>query len=101
MIFQSLEDDLTGPGQFRLMTSWNRLSLQDDFRQLVIHSSFQIQQDDFVLAGPGQLQLVISRNWLGPGKTSSVISLFPVTSSAISPFSVNLPEFLGWEECGG
>ncbi len=33
-----------------------------------------------------------SRNWLGPGKSSSVIS----------PFSVShLPEFLGWEECNG
>jgi hypothetical protein len=47
-------------------------------------------EDD--LAGLGQFRLRTSRNWLGPGKSSSVIS----------PFSAShLPEFLGWEECSG
>ncbi len=47
-------------------------------------------EDD--LPGPGQFRLRTSRNGLGPGKSSSVIS----------PFSVShLPEFLDWEECSG
>jgi hypothetical protein len=47
-------------------------------------------EDD--LPGLGQFRLRTSRNWLGPGKSSSVIS----------PFSVShLPEFLGWEESSG
>ncbi len=36
-----------------------------------------------------------SRNWLGPSKSSSRISPFSVSNLR------NLPEFLGWEECGG
>jgi hypothetical protein len=44
------------------------------------------------LQGLSQFRLRTSRNWLGPGKSSSVISLFSVS---------HLPEFLGWEECSG
>jgi hypothetical protein len=47
-------------------------------------------EDD--LPGLGQFRLRTSRNWLGPGKSSSVISPFLVS---------HLPEFRGWEECGG
>ncbi len=44
------------------------------------------------LPGLGQFRPLTSRNWLGRGKSSSVIS----------PFSAShLPEFLGWEECSG
>ncbi len=82
------EDDLPGPGEFRLTTSRNRLSPVDDFRQLVSSNPLfrfskmtfwrhQIMEDD--LAGPGRFQLVVSRNWLGTGKSSFVISLFPVS----------------------
>jgi hypothetical protein len=39
-IFQFPEDDLPGPGQFRLMTSRNHLSPEDDFRQLVSSNPF-------------------------------------------------------------
>ena len=39
-IFQSPEDDLPGPGQFRLTTSRNRLSPEDDFRQLASSNPF-------------------------------------------------------------
>ncbi len=71
---------LMGPGQFRLSTSLNCLSLEDDFRQLVSSNplfrfskmTFRchlITDDD--LPGPGWLRLVISRNWLGPSKSSS------------------------------
>jgi hypothetical protein len=50
----------------------------------------QITEDD--LLGAGQFWLVVSRNWLGSGQSSSVISLFLVS---------HFQEFLGWEECCG
>jgi hypothetical protein len=61
----------------------------------------KITEDD--LPGPGQFRLVVSRNLLGPGKSSSVnFAVAGKSSSAISPFSVShLTEYLGWEECGG
>ncbi len=68
-------------GQFRLMTSRNGLSPEDDYRQLVslkplfrfskmAFRRHQITEDD--LPGSGWFRLVVSRNWL-----ASVISLFP------------------------
>ncbi len=87
-IFQSPEDDLPAPGQFRLTTRRDRLSPEDDFRQLVSSNPLfrftkmtfwhhQIAEDDS--PGPGRFRLVVSQNWLGPGKSSSVILLFPVS----------------------
>jgi hypothetical protein len=37
-----ISEDLPGPGQFQLMTRQNRLSPEDDFRQLVSSNPLQI-----------------------------------------------------------
>ncbi len=80
--FQSPESQFKNSYQFRLRTSQNHSSPEDDLRQLVsldppfrfskmTFRHHQVPEDDF--PGPSPFRLVISRNWPGPGKSSSVI----------------------------
>jgi hypothetical protein len=73
--------NLKNSPQFQLRTSRNRSSLEDDFRHLVSSDLFRFSKMTFrhhqivedALPGPRQFRLIISRNWPGPGKSSSVI----------------------------
>ena len=74
------EDDSPGPGQFWLMTSWNGLGPAKShliFLDLVILVNLEKGSDETsclrTSSWDKQFRLVLSRNWPGPGKSSTVI----------------------------